>query len=421
MTRYLSPRLSVYAALVAIALIGALALGRPELAALATPFVVFLGAALGGVPLELDGDMGLDRERVLEGENVIAAVTLANRGAGARVELRPPGTERLRTNARPIECWLSAGERRAVAFELSVERWGVLATGPAVVRAHDRLGAFGFERPVSGTPEEVRAYPRVDRLHSLVAPLLNRPVLGSLVSRERGEGIEFADLRPLVPGDRVRSINWRASARRGLPYVNLQHPEQSADVVLFLDTFTEAERAVAGTLDAAVHAAAALASTYLTRRDRVALVSFGGVLSWLAGSPGTMQLYRIVDSLLESHVKPSFRWTDITRVPVQLLPVRALVLALSPLLDERGIAALLDLRARGHDIVVIEISPLAVGEADSHAPPLRLWRLQRDALRARFERLGVPVARWDRQHTGLDLVIQEVIAFRRHARAVPRV
>ena len=186
-------------------------------------------------------------------------------------------------------------------------------------------------------------------------------MLGSQVSRERGEGIEFADLRPLIAGDRVRSINWRASARRGVPYVNVQHPEHSADIVLFLDTFAEAERAEAGTLDTAVHAAAALASTYLTQRDRVALVSFGGVVSWLVGSPGTRQLYRIVDALLESHVKPSFRWTDITHVPGHLLPARALVIALSPLLDERGIGALLDLRARGYDLVVIEISPVGSG------------------------------------------------------------
>ena len=246
-------------------------------------------------------------------------------------------------------------------------------------------------------------------------------MLGSQVSRERGEGIEFADLRPLLPGDRVRSINWRASARRGVPFVNVQHPEHSADVVLFLDTFAEAERAEAGTLDAAVHAAAALASRYLTRRDRVALVSFGGVVSWLAGSPGTRQLYRIVDALLESHVKSSFRWRDITHVPGHLLPARALVLALSPLLDERGIGALLDLRARGYDLAVIEISPLALGDTVSHELPLRLWRLQREALRARFERLGVPVARWERPHTDLDVVIEEVIASRRHARAVPRV
>jgi uncharacterized protein (DUF58 family) len=178
---------------------------------------------------------------------------------------------------------------------------------------------------------------------------------------------------------------------------------------------------VAGTLDAAVHAAAAFASTYLSRRDRVALVSFGGVLSWLVGSPGTTQLYRIVDALLESHVKPSFRWTDITHVPAQLLPKRALVLALSPLLDERGIGALLDLRARGYDLVVIEISPLAPGDAGSRGLPLRLWQLQRETLRTRFERLGVPVARWERPYADLDVVIEEVIAFRRHARAVPRV
>ena len=420
MTVSLAPRLRAYTALAAIALIGALAFGRPDLAVLATPFVVFLGVAFVGAPLAFDGRLELERERALEGESVRATITVRNRGAPARVQVPPPETERLRTYASPIECWLSAGEQRAFGFELRVERWGVLAAGPAVVRAHDRLGAVMLERPLAGAPE-LRAYPRVDRLQRLVAPLRSRPVLGSQVSRERGEGIEFADLRPLIPGDRVRSINWRASARRGVPYVNMQHPEHSADVVVFLDTFAEAERAEAGTLDAAVHAAAALASTYLERRDRVALVSFGGVLGWLVGSPGTRQLYRIVDALLESHVKPSFRWKDITLVPGHLLPARALVLALSPLLDERGIGALLDLRARGYDLVVVEISPLALVEADSDELPLRLWRLQREALRARFESLGVPVARWQRPHTDLDLVIEEVIAFRRHARAVPRV
>ena len=71
-------------------------------------------------------------------------------------------------------------------------------------------------------------------------------------------------------------------------------------------------------------------------------------------------------------------------MPGHLLSARTLVIALSPLLDERGIGALLDLRARGYDLVVIEISPLAVGEADSHGLPLRLWQLQREALRGTF-------------------------------------
>ena len=68
--RSLSPRLRAYAALAAIALIGALAFGRPDLAVLATPFVVLLGVAFMGVPLALDGRLELDRERALEGESV---------------------------------------------------------------------------------------------------------------------------------------------------------------------------------------------------------------------------------------------------------------------------------------------------------------------------------------------------------------
>jgi hypothetical protein len=91
-------------------------------------------------------------------------------------------------------------------------------------------------------------------------------------------------------------------------------------------------------------------------------------------------------------------------VPRRLLPARALVIALSPLLDDRGIGALLDLRARGYDLVVLEIAPATEGET----PAARLWRLHRDALRARFEALGIPVAR----------TLEEVIALRRHARAV---
>ena len=155
MTLSLSPRLRAYTALAAIALIGALAFGRPDVAVLATPFVVLLGVAFMGVPLALDGRLELDRERALEGESARATITVRNRGAPARVRVDPPETERLRTNASPIEFWLPTGEQHAVGFELRAERWGVLTAGPASVRAHDRLGAFTLECPlagVAGTP-----------------------------------------------------------------------------------------------------------------------------------------------------------------------------------------------------------------------------------------------------------------------------
>ena len=422
MTRSASPRLRAYAALAAVALVGALAAGRPELVALAVPFLLFVAAALtlSSSPV-VEGEVRLARDRLLEGEQVGALVTVRNRGAGARVELYVPASARLRRDTVPVAFWLERGERREVRVELDVTRWGVHRAGPAMVRARDRLGAFTAEGRL-GREQALRAYPQVDRLRRLVAPLRTRPVLGSQVSRERGEGIEFADLRPLAPGDRAASINWRATARRNEPFVDVRHPEHSADVVLFLDTFAQAEHHGAGTLDAAVRAASALASAYLARRDRVALVSMGGALDWLTPGAGVRQEYRIVDALLGAVAQPSVTGRDVSHLPRRLLPPRALVLGLSPLLDVRGIEALLDLRARGYDLAVVEVSPLAhtpLGPDPGDDPAFRLWRLQRDALRARFEALGVPVATWEHPRQRLELVVEEVITYRRHARPVP--
>ena len=103
--------------------------------------------------------------------------------------------------------------------------------------------------------------------------------------------------------------------------------------------------------------AATLSSRFLQRRDRVGLVTFGGVLRWLEPGTGLAQSYRLVDALLETGVEFSYAWKDVNVIPARTLPPRALVVAVTPLLDERSVAALVDLRGRGHDLVVLELSP----------------------------------------------------------------
>ena len=145
-----------------------------------------------------------------------------------------------------------------------------------------------------------------------------------------------------------------------------------------------------------MRAAATLAGRYLERRDRVGLVTFGGILRWLEPGGGLVQRYRLIDALLETGVEFSYAWKDVNIIPARTLPPKALVIAITPLLDERSIAALLDLRARGHDLAVVEVSPedlVAPGEGID-ALAYRLWLLRRAELRARFERAGVAVARW---------------------------
>jgi uncharacterized protein (DUF58 family) len=93
------------------------------------------------------------------------------------------------------------------------------------------------------------------------------------------------------------------------------------------------------------------------------------------------------------------------------------VVALSPLLDERALVALADLRHRGFDVAVIEISPVPFAPVEAGAvDPLveRLWLLRRAARRTAFHSLGMPVVEW-REGQSLQSAIEEVAAFRRAA------
>jgi uncharacterized protein (DUF58 family) len=289
--------------------------------------------------------------------------------------------------------------------------------GPPLLRARDRLGFYTWE-PRAAVQAPLRVYPGFETVRTLLAPLETQVFVGNQVSRTRHDGIEFADIREWEPGDRLRHINWRVSAKRDGLWVNEQHPERNTDVVLFLDTFADVGSSALGTLDLTVRAATSLAQRYLQRRDRVGLVNFGGFLSWLVPSSGTLQLYKIVDSLLQVDVVLSFAAKGVDVLPPRSLPPKALVLALSPLLDRRSAGALLDLRARGFDLVVIEVSPLPFVEPDRDELgrlSYRLWRLSRESLRAGYEQAGVPVVEWQ-AGTPLDVPIEEVRAFRRFAK-----
>jgi uncharacterized protein (DUF58 family) len=312
---------------------------------------------------------------------------------------------------------LAAGEKRVLELPIRCTRWGGYLPGRVHVRARDRLAVFAFEDE-HDLREPLRVYPGRERLLSLLRPQETQPSSGNQVARVKGDGIEFADIRPFVPGDRVRRVNWRASARRGELVVNEAHPERNTDVILFLDTFSEARGTERGTLDLTVRAAAALAEAYLQRKDRVGVVGFGGMLSWLLPETGLKQQYRIVDALLETEIVLNYAWKDVELLPPRTLPPQALVIGLTPLLDERSVGALLDLRARGFDLAIVEVSPAPFappGDDEADRLAHRLWLHTRAALRYRFEAAGVPVAEW-RDGDPLASPVEEVAAWRRQAR-----
>lgn len=426
-----TPKLVAYLALTGAGLLAAVAFQSPALAVMAVPFALVLAVGLAGRrPVVAQVGVEVGAERVVEGDELTVTVDVHLDGPADRVEVllvAPPGFA-VPADENPVAVGARRSRHRTVQVTGRPTRWGALAPVDVVVRTRDLFGLHVHESR-HARPDRVRVYPPVEAVRRLVRPLDTQVLAGNQTARAKAEGVEFADLRPFVAGDRLRDVNWRVTARRGDLWVNQRHPDRNADVVLFLDAFD------AAALDDAVRAASVLAHRYLQARDRVGLVSFGGTVRWLAAGAGTRQGYRLADALVESQVFENQADKSIDVLPGHVLPPSALVLALSPLVDERVVGALVELRRRGRDVAVIEVEPT---RARSGATPgvegdlaWRLWQLERRSVRDRLLEVGAAVVAWPeapagevptqgavRERAALDAVGEGLAACRRRSQRV---
>lgn len=378
----------------------ALALGLPALAAVVAPMGLWLlwGLMAAGHP-SCQVSLVLDRDRAVEGEVVELTVVVEGASSFQRVLCSvslPPG---LTADPPPSRLAMAPNRSGTASSTLSIRcgRWGVHRIDPCLVVARNAF-AISQARGRSLNSVEVNVYPATPRLSGGVRPWATQVYVGEERARERGQGFEFADIRQYQPGDQTRRINWTVTARRSEPYVNLQHPERNVDIVLLVDAFTDLQLGSNSTLAWAGRAAAALAELHLARRDRIGLLSYGGVLRSLPPGSGSTHLYRFLDSLIETEVVSSFERPTLNRLPPRSLPPQALVIAFTPLVDPRMIKVLLELHGRGCDLAVIEIDPerfTSWGTGTGEDASRRIWRLVRSAARRDIWRSGVPLVRWD--------------------------
>jgi uncharacterized protein (DUF58 family) len=425
--RRITPRLVPYATLGALGLLTAVAAHRPEPALLVLPFVaVVVVSVLTAGPLVVEGSIVVTDRRALVGDEIEVVMTIRAPHGSPWTEIDlvvPDGMTLVRWSASPA-LRLRAEQTETVTVVLRCDRWGAFRPGRVRVVAFDRYRLFSRET-VLAVPDVVRVHPRTERLLRLAEPRWLQGLAGAHRSRDRGDGIEYAETRVWAPGDRLRSVNWRVSAKRGTWHVSDRHPDRSADVVLLLDSFVEIGPDPDTTLALAVEAAIGLAEGHLGVQDRVGLVGFGGYLEWLVPDLGTRQLHRIVDAILDTQVVLSLADRSLVVVPPMALPPRALVVALSPLVDPRSAGLLARVRGRGCDLVVVEVAPepfLPAPESPAERLGFRAWNVERDVLRHRLRAIGATVVEWPRDRPFAD-VVDEVMTWRARAdrlRAVRR-
>jgi uncharacterized protein (DUF58 family) len=368
---------------------------RPEFAGLAAPALLVLAAGRSQRrPPQVSLRARLSTRRAFEGELVAIDVAAEGQdGCTVRWVLHP---------GREIEpAGATAADGPQARFTFSPQRWGRRQVGTVDVVLRDRWRLAEGHLTVQLPALDCYPAPAQQRTQVVLSRLPNR--LGEHAARTFGEGIEFAGVREYVPGDRQRSINWAASTRRGRLQVNTFAAERSQDVVLLVDGTSDVGEPGSSAVDLALRGAAAAARAYLDARDRVGVITYHwGAVGWLVPGLGRRQVYRIIDSMLASErgdagSSGSGYGMSVRRLPRAALPPGALVVVFSPLLDQRFVETLRDMRERGLTMLVVDVlnaePPARPRSTDRMAR--RIWRMEQEAIRFSLRELGVPVVHWD--------------------------
>jgi uncharacterized protein (DUF58 family) len=332
--------------------------------------------ALIAVDLALAGNirrLGLHRSgdtNVRLGEEAAVSLIVEN-GGTRRVRARVRDAWPPSAGAAPREVALSVppGERRRVDMRLLPTRRGDRRAVSVTIRSFGplRLAARQLSRQAPWSVRVLPAFPSRRHLPAKLARL--RELTGQHVALIRGQGTEFDSLREYVDGDDVRSIDWRATARRSDVVVRTWRPERDRRIYLVLDTGRTAAGRVGDIprLDCSMDAALLLGALASRAGDRVDLLAFDRqVRARVEGSTRTGLLTAMVRAM--APLEPELIEADAAGMVSALLArvrQRCLVVLLTDLnatAMEEGLLPLLPQLTAKHLVMIAAVSDPRVSE-----------------------------------------------------------
>jgi len=351
------------------------------------------------------------------GEQVDTTLTVRHDGARRfRGQLRDAWAPSTRASPRVHELDLSPGQQRTVVTRLRPTRRGDREAAGVTLRSVGPLGLAGRQRTrtVEGRVRVLPPFLSRKHLPSRLARL--QELDGRTPALIRGQGTEFDSLREYVVGDDVRSIDWRATARRSDVVVRTWRPERDRRILIVVDTGRTAAGRVGvdptaadphgwPRLDWSMDAALLLAALAARAGDRVDFLAHDRVTrAAVFGASRSELLAQLVTAM--APLQAELIESDAAALVATILRRtrhRALVVLLTDLnpaaLDEGLMPVLPRLTAR-HQVVLAavadpRVATLATGRADAaavyDAAAAERSRSARRTIAARLHRAGVEV------------------------------
>ncbi|AYY14106.1 DUF58 domain-containing protein [Actinobacteria bacterium YIM 96077] len=435
----------------------ALVLGRVELLLLGLPLALSVALAHGrhsALAREWSRQPGLTSPpnvrvegptRVEAGHTTRLATTIHPSDAQLATVLLPPDVQDGDGERIAVSAPARDAEPRPVVTAMEITTWGTHA-----IARPDHLAAtadaYWVAGPFEGEAFTTQVLPAVSsRLPT--GPLPPRPagMVGAHRTRRPGEGTELHEISPFVPGDRLRRVDWRVTARQAGPdeqlYTRRTLVDADADVMCCMDNrfdlsaevnrwsaVTDAEPADDATqvprtsIDIAVDTVSSIAAGYLAHGDRVGLLDLsaptsgrgpGGVpggtgsrSAMVRPGSGSRHLIRLRSHLASRTHRPSSG--DLTPLADKMppFPPGAIIVVTSVFLDASIVELTAGWRRAGHPVLAVDVmpQPLHVDPGDTATRlALRVVLAERDERFAALTSHGVVVTSADPTRLALDL------------------
>ena len=198
--------------------------------------LVIISLVIAPRKLKLTGERVGLFPRAQQGDRLEVEVTLTAKRRVSTFILEEQVPERLGTRVRVPITRMGSGNTVTHHYGLRCTRRGVYKVGPLVALASDPLGLAERETIVA-EPFELLVHPRIELVSD--RPLTRQyedPPIRPPVSKPWPSGLEFYGMREYVPGDDLRRIVWRASARVGKIMVREAEQGITDRVTIILDT-----------------------------------------------------------------------------------------------------------------------------------------------------------------------------------------
>jgi uncharacterized protein (DUF58 family) len=386
---------------VLLALVGLVA-SRADVACLALPLLGWAAWCWQHRPTTAASDLTIELGRATDSGSVPFVARLAVPGEVQAIQLRyrlgGADAGSLLLDARSVAEFhgrvpvLHSGPVELVRLE-----YRLIAAGSAFVSTTS--GQVRHERVIPPAFTPIDALPLPDRLTGLT---------GAHESSRPGDGGEFRDIHPFVPGDRLRRIDWKTTARRarapGDLFVRRNAALSDVTVSLVIDSSDDVGAAVVEwptaapsrsgrtSLDLARAAASSIASGYVRAGDQVAFHDLAAGTRPIPPGSGQRHLQRVLAGIAAVRATGS-SW--VRPRPPAIAP-RSLVYVVSTFLDDEAGRLASLWRAAGHRVIAVDVLPPADlnGLTREQAVAHRLLLAERGEHLRRLTAAGVEMLRW---------------------------